>query len=74
MARQLKASLGPLRKDWKSEPIKGNCPDCGGECEPECGLHPAGCVYGGFTENTAYWLIVEGCEKDHGGDKVVANG
>ena len=41
-----------------------NCERCGGG---ECGLHPAGCVYGGFSAFTAYWLIAEGCELDHEG-------
>lgn len=40
------------------------CARCGGE---ECGLHPLGCIYGGFTERTAYWLAVDGCELDHDG-------
>lgn len=41
------------------------CPECGGDCAPECGRHPAGCVYGGFSEYTAYWLIAEGCDREH---------
>lgn len=41
------------------------CPDCGGNCDPECGLHPLGCIYGGFTKRTSYWLIAEGCELEH---------
>ena len=40
------------------------CPECGGDCAPECGLHPAGCVYGGFSEG--YWLKADGCERNHG--------
>lgn len=43
------------------------CPDCGGDCAPECGRHPAGCTYGGFTEATGYWLVVDGCGRDHSG-------
>jgi hypothetical protein len=40
-----------------------SCPDCGGNCAPECGHHPKGCVYGGFS--CGYWLIVEGCKLEH---------
>ena len=42
------------------------CPECGGDCSPECGVHPKGCHYAGFTHATAYWLVAEGCELDHG--------
>lgn len=58
--------IGPEYKDWKTKGVKGDCPECGGQCSPECGLHPAGCVYGGFTEETSYWIIVEGCNLFHG--------
>jgi hypothetical protein len=40
------------------------CKDCGGNCGPECGRHPAGCIYGGTT--TGYWLVVDGCFLSHG--------
>jgi hypothetical protein len=40
-----------------------SCPDCGGNCAPECGQHPEGCVYGGFS--CGYWMIVEGCKLEH---------
>ncbi len=49
-----------------TEPKCDPCPECGGDCAPECGMHPAGCHYGGFTEMTAYWLVVDGCDRDHG--------
>lgn len=39
------------------------CPECGGDCSPECGLHPMGCIYGGFADG--FWLIAEGCELEH---------
>lgn len=46
---------------------KGDCKTCGGQCDgDDCGLHAAGCVYGGFSESTSYWLIVEGCPLYHG--------
>ena len=45
------------------------CPDCGGDCAPECGRHPMGCVFGGFTEVSAYWLVTEGCPRKHGGEE-----
>ncbi len=25
------------------------CGECGGNCDPECGRHPLGCLYGGIT-------------------------
>lgn len=58
--------LGPIHRDWPREDDRGDCPDCGGECAPECGRHPLGCLYGGPTDETAYWLIVKGCERYHG--------
>jgi hypothetical protein len=36
------------------------CERCGGG---ECGLHPAGCIYGGFS--VGYWLIADMCDLDH---------
>jgi hypothetical protein len=39
------------------------CPVCGGDCGEECGVHPAGCTYGGFSEG--FWLVAEGCKFDH---------
>jgi hypothetical protein len=40
------------------------CPECGGNCNgAECGLHAAGCCYGGFS--CGYWLVVDGCELEH---------
>lgn len=38
------------------------CVECGGG---ECGLHPKGCVYGGFSAYTGYWLVADGCELRH---------
>lgn len=60
--------IGPVRKDWPVLPEpRGNCRVCGGQCDgADCGLHAAGCVYGGFTSETAYWLIAEGCPLYHG--------
>lgn len=39
------------------------CKECGGNCSPECGRHPMGCIYGGFSYG--YWLIAEGCKLEH---------
>jgi hypothetical protein len=59
--------IGPIRRDWPHAPSSGDCLECGGECDGgECGLHRAGCVYGGFTPDTCYWLIVNGCSLYHG--------
>lgn len=59
--------LGPLRKHWKGPEPKGDCEHCGGQCDgPECGLHAAGCIYGGPAEGEEYWMIVDGCELYHG--------
>lgn len=60
-------TLGPMRKDWARDEPPGDCAECGGECDgAECGLHAAGCVYGGFTQATGYWLIADGCPLYHG--------
>lgn len=59
--------LGPLRMEWPHDPPNGACAECGSDCDgEECGLHVAGCIYGGPTEQTAYWLIAEGCPLYHG--------
>ena len=39
------------------------CPDCGGNCDPECGQHPKGCLYGGIVCNE--WAVATGCELPH---------
>lgn len=44
--------------------VRGDCPECGGQCAPECGTHPLGCIFGG--PGTGYWMIADGCELDHG--------
>lgn len=46
---------------------EAKCEDCGGNCAPECGMHPLGCVYGGFSELTSYWIAIDGCSLDHSG-------
>ena len=58
--------IGPTKLHWNGEEPKGNCSNCGGQCGDECGIHPMGCIYGGFTEQTSYWLIVDGCSLYHG--------
>jgi hypothetical protein len=60
-----------LREEWEErvkffhrhhgKPMR--CEDCGGNCFPECGKHPKGCIYGGFSYG--YWLVAEGCKLDH---------
>ncbi len=59
-------TIGPVFRDWVGVEAKGDCKECGGLCSPECGRHPKGCIYGGFTDATSYWLIVAGCELYHG--------
>lgn len=59
--------IGPLRKYWPKDEPKGDCKHYKGECDgTDCGLHKAGCIYGGFTSQTSYWLIAEGCPLYHG--------
>lgn len=58
--------IGPPLKDWRGCEPDGKCQECGGQCSPECGRHPLGCIFGGFTEQTSYWLIVGGCKLYHG--------
>lgn len=39
------------------------CKQCGGNCGDECGTHPAGCIYGGFSYG--YWMVDEECGRLH---------
>jgi hypothetical protein len=39
------------------------CPDCGGNCDPECGQHPAGCLYGEMI--CGEWAIAPKCRLPH---------
>lgn len=57
--------IGPLCTR-ESELARGDCPDCGGDCAPECGMHPMGCLYGGLAEG--YWIYDPECPLDHGED------
>lgn len=59
-------TIGPERRGWAAEPTPGDCPDCGLQCAPECGVHPVGCFYGGGSTETGYWLIADGCGLFHG--------
>lgn len=54
------AVSGLLRQLMYNTPT---CPECGGNCSPECGMHPMGCIYGGFS--VPYWLITPGCQLEH---------
>lgn len=65
MVKTFQGTLGPMRKDWQQARPAGDC-ECGGDCAPKCGFHPAGCIFGGYTADTAFWMIVEGCERYHG--------
>lgn len=58
--------IGPAlpSSEWDKGP-EGDCQQCGGQCDgDDCGLHAAGCVFGGF--GYAYWLIAEDCPLWHG--------
>ncbi len=35
------------------------CSECGGNCDPECGRHPLGCLYGGVTSGEWAHLLAE---------------
>jgi hypothetical protein len=62
-----KLRLGPLRKNWPHEAPDGSCVNCGGQCDGhDCGLHAAGCIYGGFSDQTTYWMIAASCFLYHG--------
>lgn len=39
------------------------CAECGGNCDPECGRHPAGCLYSGVT--CGEWAIAPKCTLEH---------
>ncbi len=60
--------FGPERNSayWDERSPKGDCPQCGGQCDPaqDCGIHPAGCIFGGLAYG--YWMIVDGCPCFHG--------
>lgn len=55
--------IGPEVPSGSHSWTPGDCPECGGQCAPECGRHPLGCIYGGMI---GYWMIAEGCGLDHG--------
>ena len=45
----------------------GDCKECGGQCDGgDCGLHAAGCVFGGFAYG--YWMFAEDRPLWHGMD------
>lgn len=59
--------LGPQHPSewWQAHTPDGDCKQCGGQCGfKDCGIHPAGCLFGGFGEG--YWMIVDGCPLFHG--------
>lgn len=58
--------IGPMRSEWIGEEPEGSCSDCGGQCGEECGIHPLGCIYGGPSDQTSYWLIIDNCPLYHG--------
>lgn len=63
-------TFGPLRKDWTGSEPKGDCSHCGGQCDGnDCGLHASGCIYGGFTTDTSYWMYSDKCPLYHGDEK-----
>jgi hypothetical protein len=55
--------IGPEIRD-SSIMARGDCPDCGQQCAPECGEHPLGCFFGGFSYG--YWIFDPNCTLDHG--------
>jgi hypothetical protein len=57
---------------WDEHSPEGDCRKCGGECDgDDCGLHSAGCIFGGFSYG--YWLIADGCPRFHGEELVEAD-
>lgn len=60
-------TIGPILPDGYEQP-RGDCAECGGQCDgEECGLHAAGCIFGG-PEGGTYWLYADECPHDHGPD------
>lgn len=50
---------------WDEHNPPGNCAQCGGQCDgTDCGLHAAGCVYGGL--GYGYWTYSKNCPLFHG--------
>jgi hypothetical protein len=43
------------------------CAECDGDCAPECGRHPKGCIFGG-PDGASYWTVFGDCELRHPGD------
>lgn len=51
---------------WMDHWPRGCCRSRAGQCDgDECGLHAAGCIFGG-PDFGAYWLIADGCTLWHG--------
>jgi len=64
---QLRIGPGHPWDWWEANQPAGNCKHCGGQCNgADCGLHEAGCMFGGFGEK--FWMIAEGCPLFHGED------
>lgn len=66
MSERVAMRIGPSHPDewWDTHNRAGDCKQCGSDCGDDCGTHPAGCIFGGFSDG--YWMIVEGCTRFHG--------
>lgn len=42
------------------------CAQCGGNCWPDCGMHPEGCV---ANSSAGGWMIIAGCLREHDNDR-----
>jgi len=43
--------------------VPHECGDCGGNCDPECGHHPWGCLFSGIVYGE--WAIDSRCKLEH---------
>lgn len=60
-------TIGPEHPSawWEEHRPRGECEHCGGDCDgDDCGLHAAGCVFGGL--GYGYWMYDENCPRFHG--------
>ena len=62
--------IGPEHNEiwWINKNPAGDCEECGGQCDgKECGMHAAGCLFGGFSNG--YWIYSPSCPLFHGEEK-----
>ncbi len=46
-----------------TDPTPSECPDCGLNCDPECGTHPEGCLFAAVHYQE--WWVAPRCTLRH---------